>query len=117
MFAARPGVGARPPLRPDTRSYSPGEDNVVGRAATASDKSLFTSKDRSPISALLSPIFKFITSSDVYLFLKQAETLGGLRNTCAQMFDLSWVLDNFFNIHGGVWFSICLKDVLILAIS
>jgi hypothetical protein len=67
--------------------------------------------------ALLSPIFKFITSSDVYLFLKQAETLGGLRNTCAQMFDLSWVLDNFFNIHGGVWFSICLKDVLILAIS
>jgi len=113
MFTARPGVGTRPPLRPDTGSYSPEEDNVVGRAATASDKSLFTSKDRSPISALLNPIFKFITSSDVYLFLKQAETLGGLRNTCAQMFDLSWVLDNLFNIHGGVRFSICLKGALI----
>ena len=61
---------------------------------------------------MLSPILKVITSSDVYQFLKEVETHGGLRNT--QMFDLSWVLNNFFNIHGGVSFSRRLKDTLIL---
>ena len=112
MFAARAGVGTLALLRPDTGSYSREDSNV----ATGNDKSLFTSKDRSPIFALLSSIFKFIASSDVYPFLKQAETLGGLRNTCAPMFELPWMLDNLFNIHGGVQFSRYLRDVLILMI-
>ena len=87
-------------------------DDSTSTVATGDYKSLFTCKNRSPLSGMLSPILKFITSSDVFQFLKEIETHGGLRNT--QMFDLSWVLNNFFNIHGGVRFSHPLKDALIL---
>lgn len=87
----------------DRKSCSHEDHDGICAAATGDDKSLFTSKNRSPISGMLSPILKFIASSDVFQFLKQVETHGGLRNT--QMFDLSWVLNNLFNIHGGVQFS------------
>jgi hypothetical protein len=63
------------------------------------DQSLFT-ENRSPISGLLGPILNFMECSEVSEFLKQAETHPGLRGI--KIFDLSWVLQNFFNVHGGV---------------
>jgi hypothetical protein len=58
----------------------------------------------SPVSKALGPILKFVASSDVCQFLKRAEIHAGLSNT--QIFDLFWVLDNLFNVHGGVRFLI-----------
>jgi hypothetical protein len=92
-----------------------GDNNLFGCVATGNDESLFTSKDRSPISGMLSPILNFITSSDVLQFLKQAAVHDGLRNT--QIFDLLWVLNNLFNIHGGVWLSHWFKGVVTLTIE
>ena len=94
------GAEALASSQSDKESCSHKEDDDDVCAVPTEDKSLFTSKNRSPISEMLSPILKFITSSDVFQFLKQIETHGGLRNT--QLFDLSWVLNNLFNIHGGV---------------
>jgi len=95
------GAEALASSQSDRKPFSHEEDD---------DKSLFTSKNRSPISGLLSPILKFITSSNVFQFLKQVETHGGLRNT--QLFDLSWVLNNLFNIHGGILIY-CLRQSLV----
>ena len=114
MVAA--GAEALASSQSDGKSCSPEEDDGgICAVATGNDKSLFTSKNRSPIFGMLNPIMKFITSSDVFPFLKQVETHGGLRNT--QMFDLSWVLNNLFNIHGGVRFSRYLKDTLGLILT
>jgi hypothetical protein len=88
------------------------EEDNSGFGGIVARNALFTSKDRSPISEMLSHILGLITSSDVLPFLKQAEIYGGLRNT--QIFDLVWVLENLFNIHGGVWFSYWLEDIPIL---
>jgi hypothetical protein len=65
---------------------------------------------------MLSPVLKFITSSDVFEFLKRAEIHASLWST--QLFDLFWVLDNLFNVHGGVrfLFSLASRDKVILII-
>ena len=55
-------------------------------------------KDRSPISGLLK--LDFMTCPEVFRFLKWAEAHPGLKST--QLFDLLWVSDNLFNMHGGV---------------
>jgi hypothetical protein len=66
---------------------------------------------------MLSPILKFITSSEVPQFLRRAEIHPGLLNT--QLFDLFWVLDNLFNVHGGVrlLFSLASKERIVLIIG
>lgn len=92
-----------------------GLENAFSCIATGSDGSLFTtSKEWSPISRMLSPILKFITSSDVSRFLKRAEVHAGLSST--QLFDLFWVLDNLFNVHGGVrfFFSLVSRNRIVL---
>ena len=86
--------------------------------ARGNDGTLFTtSNDRSPALQILSPILKFITSSDVFQFLKRAEIHAGLLKT--QLFDLFWILDNLFNVHGGVWFLVSLisKGRIVLIIE
>jgi hypothetical protein len=67
-------------------------------------------------SRMLSPVLKFIKSSDVFEFLKRAEIHAGLWST--QLFDLFWVLDNLLNVHGGVrfLFSPASRDQIILII-
>ena len=47
-------------------------------------------------------MLKFVASSDVFEFLKLADIHAGLWGT--QLFDLFWLLDNLFNVHGGVRF-------------
>jgi len=80
-----------------------GPENAFNCVATGNDGTLFiTSKDGSPALEMLSPILKYITSSNVFQFLKRAEIHAGLLKT--QLFDLFWILDNLFNVHGGVWF-------------
>ncbi|KAH9992219.1 hypothetical protein BJV74DRAFT_834975 [Russula compacta] len=128
------GTGTLAPLRPSTESYSreenllrsrlspsfhwptafpenyrAGPDNAFDCTATRNDMSLFSSKDRSPIAAILGPISKFIASSDVGQFLNQAKIHSGLCST--QIFDLFWVLNNLFNIHGGILIH-CLRKSL-----
>jgi hypothetical protein len=71
-------------------------DGVV----TENDSSIFISDDRSPISGLLKPILDFMACPEVHRFLKWAEAHPGLRST--QLFDLLWVADNLYNVHGGV---------------
>lgn len=79
-----------------------GPENAFSCIAMGNDKTLFTTgKDKSPALQLLRPILKFITSSDVFHFLERAGIHAGLLKT--QLFDLFWILDNFFNVHGGVW--------------
>ncbi|KAI0298031.1 hypothetical protein B0F90DRAFT_838067 [Multifurca ochricompacta] len=82
---------------------------VITTKTMGSDKSLSTSNDRSPISGLLEPILRFMTCPDVFQFLKEAENHDGLKGT--QMSDLSWVLDNLFDIHGGMMIH-CLRQSL-----
>jgi hypothetical protein len=82
--------GLKPPYRADPRSVFDGD-------AMGNDRLLFT---RSPISRLLRPILNFMMCPEVSQFLKQAEAQPGLRGT--PIFDLFWVLDNLFNVHGGV---------------
>ena len=78
-----------------------GPENAFSCNAMGNDGTLFTtSDDRSPALQMLNPILKFITSSDVFQFLKRAEVHAGLLKT--QLFDLFWILDNLFNVHGGV---------------
>jgi hypothetical protein len=85
-----------------------GSENAFSCIAAENDGTLVnTSKDRSPALQMLSPILKFLTSSDVFQFLKRAEIHAGLLKT--QLFDLFWILDNLFNVHGGVWFLSDLK--------
>lgn len=87
-------------------AYKPGSENAFSCVAAGNDGTLFTTgKDNSLALQMLSPIRKFITSSDVFGFLKRAEIHSGLLTT--QLFDLFWILDNLFNVHGGVC-SLCL---------
>lgn len=89
---------------------SVGSENAFSCIATGNDGALFkftTSNDRSSALQMLSPILKFITTSDVFQFLKRAEIHAGLLKT--QLFDLFWILDNLFNVHGGVWFLFSLE--------
>jgi hypothetical protein len=86
--------------------------------ATGNDRTLFTTgKDRPLVLQTFSPILKFITTSDVFQFLKRAEIHVGLLKT--QLFDLFWILDNLFNVHGGVWslFSLISKGRIVLMIK
>jgi hypothetical protein len=79
----------------------PGPENAFSCIATGNDGTLLTTgRDKSLALQTLSPISRFITSSDVFQFLKRAEIHAGLLNT--QLFDLFWILDNLFNVHGGV---------------
>jgi len=92
-----------------------GPENAFSSIATGSDRTLFAaSKDRSFVSQMLSPILKSVTSSDMFQFLKRAEVHAGLLST--QLFDLFWLLDNLFNVHGGVrfLFSLSSRDRTIL---
>jgi len=78
-----------------------GPENAFSCTATGNDGTLFiTGEDRSLALQMLSPMLKFITSSDVFQFLKRAEVHAGLLKT--QLFDLLWISDNLFNVHGGV---------------
>ncbi|KAF8486442.1 hypothetical protein DFH94DRAFT_713329 [Russula ochroleuca] len=77
-----------------------GPENAFSCIATASNRSLFTTSKEKSHSQMLSPVLKFITSSDVFEFLKRAEIHASLWST--QLFDLFWVLDNLFNVHGGI---------------
>jgi hypothetical protein len=70
-------------------------DSVV----TEKDCSIFISNDPSPISGLLK-LLDFMACPEVHRFLKWAEAHPGLRNT--QLFDLLWVANHLFSVHGGV---------------
>ena len=97
-----------------------GPENAFSCIATGSDGSLFTTGKEWSFSRMFRPILEFITSSEVPQFLKQAEVHAGLSNsTTIQLFDLFWVLDNLFNVHGGVrlLFSMESKDQIILIIG
>jgi len=85
---------------------------VVDHIATRNDGSLSISNDRSPISGLLRRILDFMTCPEVSQFLKSAEAHAGLRST--QLFDLFWVSDNLFNVHGGVRCPLLVEDVIAL---
>ena len=90
--ATKPGalsVSREPELGPSAEP-----NNVVNSAVTGNDSTLFISDNLSPVSELLKPIL------EVFRFLKRAEAHPGLRST--QLFDLFWVADNLFNVHGGV---------------
>ncbi|KAI9439561.1 hypothetical protein H4582DRAFT_1941543 [Lactarius indigo] len=87
-----------------------GPNDVVDHIATGSDNSPFVGGDRSPISGLLRPILDFMTCPEVFQFLKSAEAHAGLGST--QLFDLFWVSDNLFNVHGGILIY-CLQKSLI----
>jgi hypothetical protein len=93
-----------------------GPENMFSCIATGSNDSLFTTSKEMSHSRMLSPILKFITSSDVFEFLKRVEIHASLWST--QLFDLFWVLDNLFNVHGGVrfCFSLASRDQIILII-
>ena len=91
-----------------------GPENAFSCIATGSDGSLFTTSKERSHSQMLSPILKFIASSDVFEFLKLADIHAGLWGT--QLFDLFWVLDNLFNVHGGVrfLFSLASRDQILI---
>ncbi|KAH9016132.1 hypothetical protein EDB85DRAFT_2021856 [Lactarius pseudohatsudake] len=85
-------------------------NDVVDRIMTGNDSSIFASGDRSPISGLLGPILDFMTCPEVFRFLKLAEAHAILRSS--QLYDLFWVSDNLFNVHGGILIY-CLQKSLI----
>jgi hypothetical protein len=89
-----------------------GPSCVVGHNATGKDSSLVISNDRSPISGLLEPILDFMACPEVFQFLKWAEEHAELRSI--QLFDLFWVSDNLFNVHGGVRFPLPIEGVITL---
>jgi hypothetical protein len=110
----------RLPQTTTTRSVASeaGPEDAFSCIATGNDEIPFTTaKDRSPALQMFNPILKFITSSDVFQFLKRAEIHTGLLKT--QLFDLFWILDNLFNVHGGVWFlfSLISKGRIVLMIK
>ncbi|KAI9456860.1 hypothetical protein BJY52DRAFT_1379845 [Lactarius psammicola] len=100
-----PSVSGESKFGPTARPNS-----VVDHITTRNDSSLFVSKNWSPISGLLRPILDFMTCPEVFQFLKSAEAHAGLRST--QLFDLLWVSDNLFNVHGGI-LTYCLQKSLI----
>jgi hypothetical protein len=81
-------------------------DGVV----TENDSSILISDDRSPISGLLKPILDFMACPEVHQFLKWVEEHPGLRST--QLFDLLWVANNLYNVHGGIMMY-CLRKSII----
>jgi hypothetical protein len=85
---------------PKPRPLAEPDRVVVGHTGMEADSTLVIMDDRSPISGFLKPILDFMTCPEVFRFLKLAEAHPGLRNT--QLFDLFWVADNLFNVHGGV---------------
>ena len=85
-----------------------GPDGVAHRIVTRNNAFLFTSKNRTPISGPLGPFLDFMTCPEVSRFLKWAEVHAGLRST--QLFDLLWVSDNLFNVHGGVCYPLLVED-------
>ncbi len=87
-------------------------NSVIDHITTGNDTSLFTSNDWFPISGLLRRILDFMTCPEVFQFLKSAEAHAGLRST--QLFDLFWVSDNLFNVHGGVRCPLLVEDVIAL---
>ncbi|KAN0132431.1 hypothetical protein V8E53_009857 [Lactarius tabidus] len=91
LFVSRePKLG--PPAEPDRV--------VIGHTEIEVDSSLVLKDDRSSISGFLKPILDLMTCPEVFRFLKLAEAHHGLRST--QLFDLFWVADNLFNVHGGI---------------
>ena len=91
--------GAHSVSREPKHGPSAEPNNVVNPAVTGNDSTLFISDDRPPVSGLLKPILDFMTCPEVFRSLKRAEAHPGLRST--QLFDLFWVADNLFNVHGG----------------
>lgn len=85
---------------PKPRPLAEPDRVVVGHTGMEADSTLVIMDDRSPISGFLKPILDFMTCPEVFRFLKLAEAHPGLRNT--QLFDLFWVADNLFNVHGGI---------------
>lgn len=83
-----------PPAKLDTDRV------IVGHTDTEIDSFVVIRDDRSPVSGLLKPILDFMICPEALRFLKSAEAHPGLRNT--QLFDLFWVADNLFDVHGGV---------------
>lgn len=101
-------VSRDPKLGP---SAEPDTDRViVGHTETEIDSSLVIKDDRSSISGLLKPILDFMTCPEVFRFLKSAEAHPGLRST--QLFDLFWVADNLFDVHGGVRSPLLVEGVI-----
>ena len=98
--ATLPQPPSEPPAR--QRESASQDTSAVGaeHVATENDSSMLISEGRTPISGLLKPILDFMACREVHQLLKQAECHPGLRNT--QLFDLLWVANNFFNVHGGV---------------
>ena len=95
-----------------------GPENAFDCIATGNDGTLLIiGKNRPPALEMLSSILKYITSPDVFKFLKWAEIHAGLLKT--QLFNLFWILDNLFNVHGGVWslFSQISKGRIVLMIK
>jgi hypothetical protein len=92
--ARNSGTETRPYVLPVS-----GESKLPCRTEIESDCAA-TISNRSPISELLKPIVNFMMCPEVSQFLKQVEAHPGLRST--QFFDLFWVMDNLFNVHGGV---------------
>ena len=89
-----------PARRRESVSQDTSAELGAERVATENDSSISISDGRTPISGLLKPILDFMACPEVHQLLKWAEVHPGLRNT--QLFDLLWVANNFFNVHGGV---------------
>ena len=85
-------------------------NSVPDHLTIENDNPLFTSNPRSPIAGLLKPIQDFMTCPEVFRFLKWAQAHPGLRST--QLFDLFWVADNLFHVHGGVRYPVAVKGVV-----
>ena len=99
--SSSPPVTTTPTPTSTPAATKTGPEDAFSCIAAGSDGSLFTTtRKESSISRMFKPILKFITSSEVHQFLKRAEIHAGLSKT--QLFDLFWVLDNLFNVHGGV---------------
>jgi hypothetical protein len=83
--------------------------------ATENHCSLSLRHNGTPISGLLKPIQDLMTCPEVWRFLKLAEAHPGFKST--QLFDLFWVSDNFFNVHGGVRHPLPVGGVIYLFID
>ncbi|KAF8261961.1 hypothetical protein EI94DRAFT_1744836 [Lactarius quietus] len=83
--------------RVDPVTRSAAEPNSV---RTENANSLIIKNGRSPVSGLLKPILDFMICPELSRLRKWASAHPGLRST--QLFDLVWVADNIFNVHGGV---------------
>ena len=103
--AVRRHESAPQPQHNTSANLGTAENNGV---ATENNSSISISSDRPPITGLLDYILDCKACHEVYQIFKWAEAHPGLRKT--QLFDLLWVANNFFNVHGGVCYPV---DVLI----